>query len=450
MAELVSRLLHDSYYRLMERRQIPKARFPFRGMHVEVHEMGSYLHEQTRDRVSAAGQNRAVAIFQRLHQPVLLDPPPVHEHHQPRAVTARELRARADHRYLKLGEVALRLEQIAGHYRAAEHVRYPLPQLGGGQRGVRLAVYREPKRDLRMSERLLQHHPPAQGGLGTGTAQEAAPRRQIGEQPGYLDARARRRCRSADAPFAAVRDQPRRLRRRACAGDHFEARAGGDTGQCLAAESERGDVLQVVLVADLGGRVAHTGALQVGAGDAAAVVMHRDLADAAGVELHVDLARAGVKRVVDQFAHDRKRTLDHLAGGDAGGYVSVEHANDAVRARICRHIFLPITADGPVIMAASGLMVVSMLHLTIDLPGVSSLKEKRRVIGSLKERVRHKYRVSVAEVGANDLWNVAEIGCAVVSNSHTFGESVLHKVIGFAEEHLAFPIRSAQVFSEHY
>ena len=95
-------------------------------------------------------------------------------------------------------------------------------------------------------------------------------------------------------------------------------------------------------------------------------------------------------------------------------------------------------------------MVVSMLHLTIDLPGVSSLKEKRRVIGSLKERVRHKYRVSIAEVGANDLWHVAEIGCAVVSNSHAFGESVLHKVIVFAEENLAFPIRSAQVFSEHY
>ena len=95
-------------------------------------------------------------------------------------------------------------------------------------------------------------------------------------------------------------------------------------------------------------------------------------------------------------------------------------------------------------------MVVSMLHLVIDLPGVGSLKEKRRAIGSLKDRIRSKYKVSVAEVGANELWHVAEIGCAVVSNSHTFGETVLHKIIAFAEEVSAFPIRSAQVFSEHY
>ncbi|MCY4483637.1 MAG: DUF503 domain-containing protein [Spirochaetaceae bacterium] len=118
--------------------------------------------------------------------------------------------------------------------------------------------------------------------------------------------------------------------------------------------------------------------------------------------------------------------------------------------RYRRHFFSGAAASRAVILAARRSMVVSMLHLTIDLPGLGSLKEKRRVIGSLKERVRHKYRVSIAEVGANELWNVAEIGCAVVSNSHAFGESVLHKVIAYAEEHLAFPIRDAQVFSEHY
>ena len=91
-----------------------------------------------------------------------------------------------------------------------------------------------------------------------------------------------------------------------------------------------------------------------------------------------------------------------------------------------------------------------MLHLTIDLPGVGSLKEKRRAIGSLKDRIRSKYKVSVAEVGANEAWHLAEIGCVVVSNSHTFGETVLHKIISFAEENSAFPIRNAHVFSEHY
>ncbi len=91
-----------------------------------------------------------------------------------------------------------------------------------------------------------------------------------------------------------------------------------------------------------------------------------------------------------------------------------------------------------------------MLHLVVDLPGVGSLKEKRRALGSLKDRIRGKFKVSVAEVGGNDLWHVAEIGCAVVSNSHTHGETVLHKIVAFAEHNLAFPIRSAHVFSEHY
>ena len=65
--------------------------------------------------------------------------------------------------------------------------------------------------------------------------------------------------------------------------------------------------------------MAHRGALQVGAVDAVAVVMHHDLPEAPGLELYVDLACSGVKCIVDQFAHNRKRALDYLAGGDTGG-----------------------------------------------------------------------------------------------------------------------------------
>ena len=95
-------------------------------------------------------------------------------------------------------------------------------------------------------------------------------------------------------------------------------------------------------------------------------------------------------------------------------------------------------------------MVVSILHMVIYLPGVSSLKEKRRIILSLKDRVRNKYKLSIAEVGSNEIWHTCELGCAIVSNSHSFGETILHKVINFSEETLALTIQSVRVFSEHY
>jgi uncharacterized protein YlxP (DUF503 family) len=95
-------------------------------------------------------------------------------------------------------------------------------------------------------------------------------------------------------------------------------------------------------------------------------------------------------------------------------------------------------------------MVVSLLRMVVDLPGSGSLKEKRRVISSLKERMQHKYHIAVAEVGRNDAWQVGEIGCATVSNSRAHGEAVMQSVIRYAESTFPLTIRSADIFSEQY
>lgn len=57
---------------------------------------------------------------------------------------------------------------------------------------------------------------------------------------------------------------------------------------------------------------------------------------------------------------------------------------------------------------------VSVL-LTIHLPGVQSLKEKRAVVRSLVARLRSRLDLTAAEVGAQDLLQRAEVGFAVVS-----------------------------------
>ena len=62
-------------------------------------------------------------------------------------------------------------------------------------------------------------------------------------------------------------------------------------------------------------------------------------------------------------------------------------------------------------------MKVGILRVEFVVPGPSSLKEKRRVVKSLKERLRSRFNVSAAEVDHQDLWQRTDLGVAVVSGS---------------------------------
>jgi len=59
------------------------------------------------------------------------------------------------------------------------------------------------------------------------------------------------------------------------------------------------------------------------------IVFDDDGANAAARELHRDLGRAGVQRVVDQLANDRRGSLDDLAGGDLTDQLIAEFADRA-------------------------------------------------------------------------------------------------------------------------
>ena len=60
-------------------------------------------------------------------------------------------------------------------------------------------------------------------------------------------------------------------------------------------------------------------------------------------------------------------------------------------------------------------MFVGVVRIELHLPGSASLKDKRSVLRSLKERIRERVRASVAEVDHQDLWQRAALGVAVVS-----------------------------------
>lgn len=62
-------------------------------------------------------------------------------------------------------------------------------------------------------------------------------------------------------------------------------------------------------------------------------------------------------------------------------------------------------------------MVVAISVFELHLPGVRSLKAKRKVVKGLVDRIHHRYRISIAETDMHDLHQRAEIAIALVSQS---------------------------------
>jgi uncharacterized protein YlxP (DUF503 family) len=59
-------------------------------------------------------------------------------------------------------------------------------------------------------------------------------------------------------------------------------------------------------------------------------------------------------------------------------------------------------------------MVVGIVRVELFVPGAQSLKDKRQVVRSIKERLRERVHASVAEVDHQELWQRAALGLAVV------------------------------------
>ncbi|MDD4889037.1 MAG: DUF503 domain-containing protein [Phycisphaerae bacterium] len=78
-------------------------------------------------------------------------------------------------------------------------------------------------------------------------------------------------------------------------------------------------------------------------------------------------------------------------------------------------------------------MVIGVLQAQLLIRESRSLKDKRRVIKSLKERLSNRFNISIAEVGANEAYQQAVIGVAMVSNDHTHVQGALDQVVSFMQ-----------------
>jgi uncharacterized protein YlxP (DUF503 family) len=72
-------------------------------------------------------------------------------------------------------------------------------------------------------------------------------------------------------------------------------------------------------------------------------------------------------------------------------------------------------------------VVVGLIGWELQVYDARSLKEKRAVVQSLKQRLREKFNVSVAETGHHDAWQRAEITAAVVATDRRRAESVMDR-----------------------
>jgi uncharacterized protein YlxP (DUF503 family) len=95
-------------------------------------------------------------------------------------------------------------------------------------------------------------------------------------------------------------------------------------------------------------------------------------------------------------------------------------------------------------------MIVSMMQVVFEIPDIGSIKEKRRIVNSVKEKLRRRFHMSVAEVDLQDSLSFAQIGGAIVSNSRVFGESVLGKAFAMIEDEVPVRIQDMSIHSEEY
>lgn len=78
-------------------------------------------------------------------------------------------------------------------------------------------------------------------------------------------------------------------------------------------------------------------------------------------------------------------------------------------------------------------MFVGALKFRLRLPESGSLKEKRHVVKSVAARLQNEFKVTAAEVGEQDSWQVAEMGVACVGNAARHVEEVMARAAAYVE-----------------
>jgi len=78
-------------------------------------------------------------------------------------------------------------------------------------------------------------------------------------------------------------------------------------------------------------------------------------------------------------------------------------------------------------------VTVGVLVIEIIIQSSTSLKEKRFVLSSIRDKVRKKFNVSIAELDFQDKWQRSQIGIATIGNEYSHVESSLQKIFRYLD-----------------
>lgn len=95
-------------------------------------------------------------------------------------------------------------------------------------------------------------------------------------------------------------------------------------------------------------------------------------------------------------------------------------------------------------------MVVGICKLQLEIEDNFSLKGKRSVVRRIRERVRSRYNVAIAEVDDLDVLDRATLGFAVVGNEHAYINSRIDRIMNFIEELDLAPVAMFDFDILHY
>jgi uncharacterized protein YlxP (DUF503 family) len=88
---------------------------------------------------------------------------------------------------------------------------------------------------------------------------------------------------------------------------------------------------------------------------------------------------------------------------------------------------------------------VAVGTVELHLPDVGSLKGKRRALKGLKEKLRHRFEISVAEVDHHDSWQRATLALACVSGDSRHANEVISKAMDFLEDNVEGYVTDVEV-----
>lgn len=85
-------------------------------------------------------------------------------------------------------------------------------------------------------------------------------------------------------------------------------------------------------------------------------------------------------------------------------------------------------------MRASYTVHIGVLSIELLISQALSLKDKRMILNAVKDRLKNKFNVSVAELGELDKWQKSIMGIVMISNNKSYLDSALQKILSFLEQ----------------